>query len=127
VHTVAGTSGTIKISALSDLGYALEKALQKLATSELSEDEQSLVGEAIDTIETMVASVVKLRVPRAVPELVARLERIGEEADVSQESTTREGREPPSQSPSSRETESSVSEEVTETEEGDSSLDELDL
>jgi len=52
VHTLAGTSGTVKISTLSDLGYALEKALQKLATSELSEDEQSLVGEAIDTIET---------------------------------------------------------------------------
>src|SRR5439155_905640 len=77
VHTLAGTSGTVKISALSDLGYALEKALQKLATSELSEDEQSLVGEAIDTIETMVTGVVELRVPRSVPELVARLERIG--------------------------------------------------
>src|SRR5205809_6837785 len=127
VHTLAGTSGTVKISALSDLGYALEKALQKLATSELSEDEQSLVGQAIDTIEAMVASVVELRVPRAVPELVARLERIGEEAGVSQESTTPEERKPPSQSPPSRETESGVSEELTETEEGDSSLDELDL
>src|SRR5256885_3235221 len=127
VHTLAGTSGTVKISALSDLGYALEKALQKLATSELSEDEQSLVGAAIDTIEAMVASVVELRVPRAVPELVARLERIGEEAGVSQESTTPEEREPPSQSPPSREAESGVSKELTETEEGDSSLDELDL
>src|SRR5216117_516388 len=127
VHTLAGTSRTVKISALSDLGYALEKALQKLATSELSEDEQSLVGEAIDTIEAMVASVVELRVPRAVPKLVARLERIGEEAGVSQESTTSEEREPPSQSPPSREAESGVSEELTETEEGDSSLDELDL
>src|SRR6266699_1382087 len=127
VHTLAGTSGTPNPSTLSDLGYALGKALQKLATSELSEDEQSLVGEAIDTIEAMVASVVELRVPRAVPELVARLERIGEEAGVSQESTTPEERKPPSQSPPSRETESGVSEELTETEEGDSSLDELDL
>src|SRR5258708_18643198 len=80
VHTLAGTSGTVKISTLSDLGYALEKALQKLATSELSEEEQSLVGEAIDTIETMVASVVELRVPPPVPELVARLEHIREQA-----------------------------------------------
>src|SRR5882724_5812742 len=71
VHTLAGTSGTVKISALSDLGYALENALQKLATSELSDDEQSLVGDAIDTIEAMVMSVVELRVPRAVPEIVA--------------------------------------------------------
>ena len=86
VHTLAGTSGTVKISTLSDLGYALEKALQKLATSELSEDEQSLVGEAIDRLEAMVASVVELRVPRAVPELVARLEHIGEQAGAPQES-----------------------------------------
>ncbi|HKB74184.1 MAG TPA: Hpt domain-containing protein [Burkholderiales bacterium] len=123
VHTLAGTSGTVKISTLSDLGYALEKALQKLATSELSEDEQSLVGEAIDTIETMVASVVELRVPRAVPELVARLEHIGEQAGVSGEATTPEEREATPQSPLSRE----AVEELAETEAGDSSLDDLDL
>src|SRR5229473_847063 len=90
VHTLAGTSGTVKISTLSDLGYALEKALQKLATSELSEEEQSLVGEAIDTIETMVASVVELRVPPSVPELVARLEHIGEQAGAPRESGAEE-------------------------------------
>ncbi|HYS58249.1 MAG TPA: Hpt domain-containing protein, partial [Burkholderiales bacterium] len=123
VHTLAGTSGTVKISTLSDLGYALEKALQKLATSELSEEEQSLVGEAIDTIETMVASVVELRVPRAVPELVARLEHIGEQAGVSGEATTPEEREATPQSPLSRE----AVEELVETEAGDSSLDDLDL
>jgi chemosensory pili system protein ChpA (sensor histidine kinase/response regulator) len=127
VHTLAGTSGTVKISALSDLGYALEKALQKLATSELSEDEQSLVGEAVDTIEAMVASVVELRVPRAVPELVAQLERIGEQAGVPQESTTPEEGEPPSRSPPSRETESSASEKLAEPEADGSSLDDLDL
>jgi len=91
VHTLAGTSGTVKVSTLSDLGYALEKALQKLATSELSEEEQSLVGEAIDTLETMVASVVELRVPPAVPTLVARLEHIGEqEAGAPRESAPEE-------------------------------------
>ena len=127
VHTLAGTSGTVKISTLSDLGYALEKALQNLATSELSEDEQSLVGEAIDTIEAMVASVVELRVPRAVPELVARLEHIGEQAGVSQDSTTPEEGEPTPQSPPSRETESGAAEELAETEADDSSLDDLDL
>jgi chemosensory pili system protein ChpA (sensor histidine kinase/response regulator) len=80
VHTLAGTSGTVKITALSDLGYAFEKALQILATSELSEEEQSLVGEAIDTIEVMVSNVIELRVPDAVPHLVARLEDIGAQA-----------------------------------------------
>jgi chemosensory pili system protein ChpA (sensor histidine kinase/response regulator) len=77
VHTLAGNSGTIKIGALSDLGYALEKALHQLATSELSEEEQVLVGEAIDTVESMVTSVLDLRVPEGVPQLVARLEKVG--------------------------------------------------
>jgi chemosensory pili system protein ChpA (sensor histidine kinase/response regulator) len=126
VHTLAGTSGTVKISALSDLGYALEKALQKLATSELSEEEQSLVGEAIDTIETMVTSVVELRVPRPVPELVARLEHIGEQAGVSQESTPEE-KEPAPQSALSREADSEAAEELAATEPDDSLLDDLDL
>src|SRR5437899_10066273 len=126
VHTLAGTSGTVKISTLSDLGYALEKALQKLATSELSEDEQSLVGEAIDTIETMVTTVVELRVPRPVPELVARLEHIGEQAAVSQESTPEE-KEPAPQSALSREADSEAAEELAATEPDDSLLDDLDL
>src|SRR5712691_11497495 len=126
VHTLAGTSGTVKISALSDLGYALEKALQKLATSELSEDEQSVVGEAIDTIETMVTSVVELRVPRPVPELVARLEHIGEQAGVSQESTPEE-KEPAPQSALSREADSEAAEELAATEPDDSLLDDHDL
>jgi chemotaxis protein histidine kinase CheA len=70
VHTLAGTSGTVKISPLSDLGYALERVLQVLAASELSEAEQLLVGEAIDTLEAMVANVVELRVPQGVPALI---------------------------------------------------------
>ena len=78
VHTLAGTAGTVKVAALSDLGYAFERALQKLATSELSEEEQTLVGQAIDTIETMVASVIDLKVPAPVPDLVAQLDRVGE-------------------------------------------------
>jgi len=80
VHTLAGTAGTVKISTLSDLGYAFERALQKLATGGLSEEEQSLVGEAVGTIETMVDSVIELRVPLAIPELVARLDQVGAQA-----------------------------------------------
>ena len=90
VHTLAGTSGTVKISPLSDLGYALERALQVLATSELSEAEQLLVGEAIDTLEVMVAGVIELRVPQAVPELIALLERVGEGAGAAPSSAARE-------------------------------------
>jgi len=128
VHTLAGTSGTVKISALSDLGYALEKALQKLATSELSEDEQALVGEAIDTIETMVASVVELRVPRAVPELVARLEHIGEQAGAPQESAPEEEAALTRASfASAREAQPVGAAELGATEPPESSLDDLDL
>jgi chemosensory pili system protein ChpA (sensor histidine kinase/response regulator) len=83
VHTLAGTSGTVKISALSDLGYSLERALQVLATSELSEGEQLMVGEAIDTLEAMVAGVVELRVPQPVPALIALLDRVGEGAEAA--------------------------------------------
>ncbi len=85
VHTLAGTAGTLKIAALSDLGYALERALQKLATSELPEEEQALVGEAVGTIETMVESAIELRVPPAVPELVARLDDVGAQAPAPQD------------------------------------------
>jgi chemosensory pili system protein ChpA (sensor histidine kinase/response regulator) len=92
VHTLAGTSGTVKIAALSDLGYALERALQVLATSELSEGEQLLVGEAIDTLEVMVGSVIELRVPQPVPELIALLERVGDGAGATQGATERESK-----------------------------------
>lgn len=91
VHTLAGTSGTVKIAALSDLGYALERALQVLAASELSEAEQLLVGEAIDTLEVMVGSVIELRVPQSVPELIALLERVGDGAGAIQGAASREG------------------------------------
>ena len=84
VHTLAGTSGTVKISALSDLGYSLERALQVLATSELSEGEQLMVGEAIDTLEAMVAGVVELRVPQPVPALIAVLDRVGQGVEATQ-------------------------------------------
>src|SRR6266568_3171425 len=83
VHTLAGTSGTVKIEALRDLGYALERVLQKLATSELSEEEQMVVGESIDTIGAMVSSAVELRVPAPAPELIARLDHIGELAQAA--------------------------------------------
>jgi chemosensory pili system protein ChpA (sensor histidine kinase/response regulator) len=62
-----------------------------LATSELSEAEQLLVGEAIDTLEAMVAGVIELRVPQPVPELIALLERVGEGASAVRGTTVAEG------------------------------------
>jgi len=71
----------------------------------------------------MVASVVELRVPRAVPALVARLEHIGEQAGVPQESTP-EGKDP---TPLSRAADSGAAEELAATEPEDSLLEDLDL
>src|SRR5207245_11116694 len=86
------------------------------------------VGEyGFGSMESMLTSVVELHVPGAVPELVARLERIGEQAGVSQESTTPGDTEPTPQSPPARETESSAAEELLETDADDNSLDDLDL
>jgi chemosensory pili system protein ChpA (sensor histidine kinase/response regulator) len=77
VHTLAGIGGTVKLAALCDLGFAFEHALHKLATSELSEEEQALVGETIDAIEQMVEEGIELRVPAPLPDLVARLTAVG--------------------------------------------------
>src|SRR4029077_11734218 len=51
---------------------------------ELSEGEQLMVGEAIDTLEAMVAGVVELRVPQPVPALIAVLDRVGEGVEAPQ-------------------------------------------
>ncbi|MGB7540849.1 MAG: Hpt domain-containing protein, partial [Burkholderiales bacterium] len=94
-HTLAGASGTIRIEGLRDLGYAFERALQKLATSELSEEEQALVGEAIDKIESMVADAIELRVPAPSPDLAARLEHVGGPLPVAPEIMAPEAEMPP--------------------------------
>src|SRR5581483_3891772 len=85
VHTLAGISGTVQLDALSDLGFALERALQKIASSELSEDEQALVGETIDTVEAMALRAVELEAPAPAPELITRLTAIGALAPASSE------------------------------------------
>jgi chemosensory pili system protein ChpA (sensor histidine kinase/response regulator) len=85
VHTLAGISGTVQLDALSDLGFALERALQKIAASELSEDEQALVGETIDTVEDMALKAIALQAPEPAPQLIARLTAIGALAPASAE------------------------------------------
>jgi chemosensory pili system protein ChpA (sensor histidine kinase/response regulator) len=87
VHTLAGIGGTVKLAALCDVGFAFEHALHKLATSELSEEEQALVGETIDTMERMAEDGIELRVPAAMPDLVARLTAVGTGAAASAEAS----------------------------------------
>jgi chemosensory pili system protein ChpA (sensor histidine kinase/response regulator) len=73
-HTLAGIAGTVQLAGLRALGYALEHALEQLAQDSLSESEQGLVGETIETLEGMVEEAVALRVPDAPHVLIARLE-----------------------------------------------------
>ena len=73
-HTLAGIAGTVQLAGLRALGYALEHALEQLAQDSLSESEQALVGEAIETLDGMVEQAVALRVPDAPHALIVRLE-----------------------------------------------------
>jgi len=132
VHTLAGTSGTVKISALSDLGYSLERSLQVLANSELSEGEQLMVGEAIDTLEAMVAGVVELRVPQPVPALIALLDRVGEGVDAEPRTSAEEQAMPEAAPPYASEAEPEAPEDELaatedELEATDITLDDLDV
>jgi chemosensory pili system protein ChpA (sensor histidine kinase/response regulator) len=94
VHTLAGISGTVQLDALSDLGFALERALQKIAASELSEGEQTLVGETIDTVEAMALQAIELHAPEPAPQLIARLTAIGAPPPRSYEAESEDAGEP---------------------------------
>jgi len=105
----------------------LEKALQKLATSELSEDDSHWSEKRSTRSRQWLRSVVELtRVPRSVPELVARLERIGSRAGVSQNRRVKK-RKPAPRSALSREADGEAAEELAAIEPDASLLDDLDL
>lgn len=74
VHTLTGIAGTVELSALRELGHAVEAALEQFSKDTLAEEEQVLVNEAIEAIASMVESAVGFEVPDPAPGLVARLE-----------------------------------------------------
>ena len=76
-HTLAGICGTVKADAPRNLGYALEHALQRLASATLSESEEARVAEAIEAISAMVAEVMARRLPGPRTDLIEELARIG--------------------------------------------------
>jgi len=76
-HTLAGISGTARLTALHTLGRALEHAQQRLR--DLSQpptaDETALFSTVTDTLEAMLAEVAQQQLPLEVPELVEQLDR----------------------------------------------------
>ncbi|NMG67555.1 response regulator [Azoarcus indigens] len=76
-HTLAGISGTARLTALHTLGRALEHAQQRLR--DLSQpptaDETALFTTVTDTLEAMLAEVAQQQLPLEVPELVDQLDR----------------------------------------------------
>ena len=79
-HTLGGIAGTVQIEPLRALGHTFERALQQLSLSELSESEQDLVREALETIESMVDEAIARRMPELRVDLAARLEQAGSPA-----------------------------------------------
>ncbi|NMG35349.1 response regulator [Azoarcus sp. TTM-91] len=76
-HTLAGISGTARLTALHTLARALEHAQQRLR--DLSQpptaDETALFTTVTDTLEAMLAEVAQQQLPLEVPELVDQLDR----------------------------------------------------
>ncbi|NUQ50518.1 MAG: Hpt domain-containing protein, partial [Phycisphaerae bacterium] len=81
-HTLAGISGTVRASAPSRLGRALEHALARLSDAGLAPPAatQHTLAETIATLHRMRAEIVAERTPEPADELCARLE--AETADV---------------------------------------------
>ncbi len=72
-HTLAGIAGTVQLGVLRELARAFESALSRLSTESLSSDEEQLVSDAIEALDTMVSAAVMLRVPAPQPVLMDRL------------------------------------------------------
>ncbi|WEN40974.1 Chemotaxis protein CheA [Thauera sp. GDN1] len=75
-HTLAGIAGTAHISAMHQLGRALENALERLidATSAAHANDLALLADAAHTLRAMLVQVLEARLPKSSPELVAALD-----------------------------------------------------
>ncbi len=72
-HTLAGIAGTVQLGVLRELARAFESALSRLSMESLSADEEQLVSDAIEALDTMVSAAVMLRMPVPQPVLMDRL------------------------------------------------------
>ncbi|MCK0509430.1 Hpt domain-containing protein [Aromatoleum anaerobium] len=80
-HTLAGISGTTRLTPLHELARGLEHALERLrdTAQEPTAEQAALLKSANDTLGAMLAEVVARRMPLAVPELVEQLDDVGRE------------------------------------------------
>ncbi|QDF98846.1 hybrid sensor histidine kinase/response regulator [Azoarcus sp. DD4] len=84
-HTLAGISGTARLSPLQALARALEHAQERLFDlgQHPAEAEVALFASSADTLEAMLAEVALRRMPLPVPELVEQLEQIGRRLELA--------------------------------------------
>jgi chemosensory pili system protein ChpA (sensor histidine kinase/response regulator) len=76
-HTLAGIAGTVKFDAMKDLGHSLEGLLERLLGKPADPAGRALIGEAIASLEGMLARATARALPEAVPALIARLDALG--------------------------------------------------
>ncbi len=87
LHTLTGIAGTAKFAAIRNVSEALEELLARLAQAAPDPDARSAIGAGLDALEAMVRAAADMRLPEAVPDLLARLSMTATEApDVAAES-----------------------------------------
>lgn len=74
VQSLAGIAGTVQLTALQQLASACERTLQVLAIAPLSEQEEALVGDAVEALDQRVQQALDLHDPAPAGELLDRLE-----------------------------------------------------
>lgn len=72
VHTLTGIAGTAKFTAMRDVSEALERLLGRLS-GEPDADTRALIGETLGALDAMTRAAADLRLPEAMPDLIARL------------------------------------------------------
>ena len=99
-HTLAGISGTARLSPLHTLGRALEHAIARLRDSArpATSVERARLAECTATLQSMLAEVTLLRMPNAAPALEQALDEVGRALPAAPEPSL-EADETPAESP----------------------------
>ena len=79
-HTLAGIAGTVKFDAMWAVGHSLEHMLHRAQDRQLDAAEMGIASDALAKLEEMAAGVAAGVAPLPAPDLVARLDAVGEEA-----------------------------------------------
>ena len=80
LHTLTGIAGTAKFDAIRNVSEALEELLARLSQAAPDPEARAAIGAGLDALEAMVRAAADMRLPEAVPDLLARLNMIATEA-----------------------------------------------